>query len=547
MTADDEWTVAWPTLGFLQADWIEAHCIVPDGPDKGAPFVPHLWQLWALVNHYRVKPNAKPAFTRRSDGSRIAPASAFTYRRSQLVGPQKLGKGPWSATVIGLEGVGPAVFAGLAGKDDGYACADFGCGCGWEYAYDPGEPMGMPWPTAEIQILATSEDQTDNIYRPLQVMIRNGPLGERMRAGEEFTRLPNDGRIDPITSSANSRLGNPITFAMQDETGLYTKANGLLKTAQTMRRGVAGMGGRSIQTTNAWDPAENSDAQQTAESSRPDIWRFHREPPKHLSYRNKRDRRKIHAFVYKGSSHIDLDAIEAEAAELLEKDPEQAERFFGNRLVQGKGAWLKDGAWDDGESLRQVDDGATVCAGFDGSDVDDWTAIRLETLDGFQFTPTYGPDNRPTIWDPAEFGGVIPRSEIHAAWDELHRRFNIVRAYCDRREWQTEVDMTWPGLYGENVMLGWETYRPRQMHDALTRFVTDLATGALVHDACPITAIHVDNARKVAAPGDRYVLGKPAQHQKIDAAMSSVLAHEAAVDAVAAGLGPDQPLYVESA
>jgi hypothetical protein len=41
----------------------------------------------------------------------------------------------------------------------------------------------------------------------------------------------------------------------------------------------------------------------------------------------------------------------------------------------------------------------------------------------------------------------------------------------------------------------------------------------------------------IAKTGGRYVLGKPrgADHQKIDMAMSSDLAHEAAMDAVAAG------------
>ena len=28
-----------PTLGFLAADWVEAHCVVPDGFDMGKPFV----------------------------------------------------------------------------------------------------------------------------------------------------------------------------------------------------------------------------------------------------------------------------------------------------------------------------------------------------------------------------------------------------------------------------------------------------------------------------------------------------------------------------
>ena len=43
------------------------------------------------------------------------------------------------------------------------------------------------------------------------------------------------------------------------------------------------------------------------------------------------------------------------------------------------------------------------------------------------------------------------------------------------------------------------------------------------------------NTRKLALRGDRYTLGKPSQQQKIDAAVTSVLAHEAASDERAAG------------
>lgn len=39
-------------------------------------------------------------------------------------------------------------------------------------------------------------------------------------------------------------------------------------------------------------------------------------------------------------------SVEAEAEALMEKDPAQAERFFGNRMVQGGGAWLEDGLWE---------------------------------------------------------------------------------------------------------------------------------------------------------------------------------------------------------
>ena len=60
---------------------------------------------------------------------------------------------------------------------------------------------------------------------------------------------------------------------------------------------------------------------------------------------DKRERRKILEFVYAGSDHVNIDSIEAECFELMQKDPAQAERFFGNRLVQGAGAWLGEDLW----------------------------------------------------------------------------------------------------------------------------------------------------------------------------------------------------------
>ena len=86
---------------------------------------------------------------------------------------------------------------------------------------------------------------------------------------------------------------------------------------------------------------ESSAAQRAFESRQPDIFRYYRKPPADLSYANKRERHKIHLYVYADSPWVDPVTIDAEAAELVETDPTQAERFFGNRLVQGLGAFLK--------------------------------------------------------------------------------------------------------------------------------------------------------------------------------------------------------------
>ena len=522
---EDSFVVDFPTL-WVAADWVSAHCVIPDGERSGDPYDMVDWQLWSFVNHYRVRPDATPDQR----------GTAFHYRRSQVIGPQKSGKSPYQAAQVCVEAVGPVLFAGWAKGGEEYRCADHGCPCGWGTEYRKGEPMGRAWPTPLIQITATSEDQAGNIYDALRPMIVNGPLTEVIpKVGEEFIRLPNEGRIDVVTSSATSRLGQRVTFVPQDETGIWTPTNGMSKVATTQRRGLAGMSGRSVEITNPWDPAEQSVAQQTWESQRPDIFKFWRQPPAALSYRNKRDRAKIHAYVYRGSSWVDLDAIEAEAAELLEKDPAQAERFFGNRVVAGAGSFLAAGLWEQTQADRDVDDGAMVALGFDGSDSDDWTAIRLVELSTLhRFTPRYGPDDRPTWWNPAEWEGSIPRTEVDAAVEEICARYDVVRAYCDPPDWRTEIG-DWALRHGEKRFMEWPTYRLLAIHAALERNVTDLASGRSTHDSCPVTELHYANARKLARNSQRYVIGKASQKQKIDLAMADTLAHEAACDAIAAG------------
>lgn len=539
--AEAEFVVDFPTL-WVVPDWIEAHCPVPGGPRVGEPMELYPWQLWCTANHYRVKPKARVG--------QLAPA--FAFRRSQVVAPQKTGKGPWSASVALAEAVGPVVFDGFAGGGEMYRCYDHGCGCGWWYRYESGEPMGRPWHDPLLQLLGASSDQVEsNVYGHLRSMVAKGPLADLLTVGEEFARIlagDGGGRIDVVTSSARSRLGNPIVFSLQDETGTYLASNKMIAVADAQRRGLAGMSGRSLGTTNAWDPSEDSYAQRTAESQTDDIFLYFPQAPKSLSYANKAERRRIHRYVYAGSSHVDLDAIEAEAAELLERDPSQAERFFGNRTVAGTASWLDPAAWAKKANPRAVRDRTRLVLGFDGSDVDDWTAIRAETMDGYQFTPTYGPDGLPTIWNPADYGGQVPRLEVDAAVEELFRRYDVVRFYCDPPFWDTEVD-TWVDRHGEKRVVRWPTRSIVRMHAACERLKTDVTKrdSTWSHDGCEITADHIANARAAARPMDRYVLRKASDAQKIDAVVPSVLAHEAAGDVIAAGLAKRRRTYVYTA
>jgi hypothetical protein len=392
---------------------------------------------------------------------------------------------------------------------------------------------------------AVPTHNTDNVFRPLQSMVKNGPLSERMRVGEEFIRLPNDGRIDIITSSALARLGNPITFALQDETGLYTVQNKLVRVAETQRRGAAGMGGRTMETTNAPDPTEQSVAMRTLESKAGDIFRFHRPPPAHLDYADIGQRRECHEHVYRGSDHVDLDAIDAEAAEIWEKDPAQAERFFGNRLVAGSGAAFDGDRWNElandarirrGEAAIEVARDELVVAGVDGARFRDALAlVATGVVEAHQWPIDI--QERPEHADD-DYEHDFERAD--RAMLDLFDANDVWRVYVDPQYIESLFER-WQGRWGDKVVLPWLTYRKRPMAVALQAYRSAQTSGELSHSGDPVMAAHIANATKRATNSvddeghPLWLIEKPSPRRKIDAAMAGCLSWEARGDAIAAG------------
>jgi hypothetical protein len=261
----NDFLVDFPTLGDLQDAWLKRHARVPDGFLRGRPFEQSDWQFWCSANHYRIREDAEWV------PERPLLNQAFVVPAVADHGPQKTGKGPWSAGVTSLEAVGPVIFGGWAGRGDGYACSEHGCGCGWEYEYEPGEPMGIRHPSPLIQLTAISEDQVatsggrccdgpDGPARGSAAASRDVDE-DRRHSGRPGARPDRQGHVLGADS-----VGNPISFALQDESGLATKSNKMVDVYETQRRGAAGMGGRTMETTNAWDPSQNSVAQRTHEA-----------------------------------------------------------------------------------------------------------------------------------------------------------------------------------------------------------------------------------------------------------------------------------------
>lgn len=502
-----------PTLGGVVADWIEAHCVIPDRVVAGKPFKLSDHQYTHLLWQFRLHPNAE------YDEDR--PAAPFAYVGSLLVRSQKWGKGPFSAARICAQAAGPVLFGG------------------WDAN---GEPVGMPWATPHIQVAAVAEDQTDNIWRALKPMIELGPLADVIvDTGLDRMNLAGGGKIEPVSSNALTRLGARINYVEIDQPESMNRRNGGERLVDTLLRNLAGMGGRWSATGNAYDPTEQSVEQTWIEKPLDDV---HIDYPEPLagSWGNRRERRRILKHAYKGSPWVDVDRIESDCDRLAAKgDPGQAERFFGNRIVAAADAAFDIEHWRN-ELMKPggIDPGRLVTLGFDGSRRRDATGIVATDIEtGHQIVVEVWA--RPLELHDDDFWEV-PEAEVDEAMADAMSRWNVIRAYCDPPRWESTVDK-WAGKY--EAVAAWETYRTTPMAFALRGFTNAIRDREVSHDGHEVLAEHIGNARREKLPG-RYVdqdgdplyklrKDSPDSTRKIDLAMCAVLSWEARGDAIAAG------------
>jgi hypothetical protein len=511
---DHRWTedgrcavcATFPTLGYNVAELVEAKCAIPDGDAQGQPYVLTDEMLRFALNLYRVHP---------------ATGKLYHHRGAQLVRPQKWGKGPFAAAIICAEA-----------DAEGPVIPD-----GWDAN---GQPVGRPWATPWIQLTAISEDQTANVWRALVPMIELGAIhADIPDTGQTRINLPGGGRVEPVTSSARSRLGQRITFAVQDEAHSWLERNGGKLLADNQRRNLAGMGGRWLETGNAWDPRENSVAQLTAESGEPGVYHDDVEPGTG-SVRNKADRRKMIRKVYGDSWWVDADRIDGEIMSLLARgEASQAERFFLNRKMAGEDAALPPGLVEK-RTVKQAEPeaGRRITIGVDGARfADALSVIGTDVKTGFQWPIG--------IWERPEDAGddyEHPVDEIDAAMIEAFDRFDVWRVYIDP-QWIDHLVERWQGRWGQKRVIAWYTNRPRQIAFAVRGFADAAAAGDWSCSPDELFQRHLKQARKkmlnVFDDDHRqlwtFSKDRPGSPRKIDGAMGAVLSWEGRSDCVAAG------------
>lgn len=411
---------------------------------------------------------------------------------------------------------------------------------GWDA---DGEPAGRPWgtgdaPAAWIQIAAVSEDQTDNTYGALYEMLvaNDHRAAQRLGIDDGRTRLYVHGRpnkLEPVTAAAGSREGQRVTFAVLDETHLWTRQNGGVKLADTLRRNAAKMGGRTVETTNAPQLGLKSVAEKSGsdvERGFSGILHYAIRPPKQPEPDWSDDELLEALAVCYGDAHwVDLNRILNEI-----RDPstawDDALRFYFNIRAAGTGRAVDPRRWAELAKPREVPAKTEVGLGFDGSISQDETWLVGCTRDGYCFR--LGRWNRP----PGDPNWTVPRSEVMAKVEWAFDYYRVGRFLFDPPKWWQEGE-TWQARWTDDVVFPLDTNQPRRQAPAVDRLLVAIREGSISHDgdadlADHMAAAHLKKVHLNAAEDDgrtRYVIVKGEDRRKIDGAMALLLAYEAAM------------------
>lgn len=505
-----------PTLGWGVLAWGEEFLAQPDGIHAGEAWAWTKTQARIVAWWYAVDKEGR-----------------WVYRRGQVVLPKGSGKSPIAAALSCCELAAETVFDGFDAR---------------------GEAVGRPHPSPHVQLAAVSQDQTSNTMDLVLSMLREGRAAHEIPGldlGVTRVRTRN-GKLEPVTASAPSREGQRLTAAILDEPHLWVAANGGHRLAATLRRNLGKMNGRSIETTNAWVPGEDSVAELTAiyadqiaeqaqtkrNRVRGDagLLRYH---PKAL-VTDLRDEEALHAALvelYRDAPWVDVDRIVSEVYD-FGTHPADARRFYLNAVVSADDALVSGEQWDDCEVDDFLVPGEEITMGFDGSKTEDSSVlVAMRVAD--RFATVVGAQEK----DPRDPEWEVDREFFDGLVASMFAQYRVVGFYSDVAHFETYVDK-WSADYREDLKVvasaksavGWDMRgRLQLLTQATERLVAGIADGSLRHDGGRLLRRHVLNARRRP---NRWGIsfGKERRESplKVDAFAALQLADMARADYVAA-------------
>jgi hypothetical protein len=518
--------------------WIEQFCVHGPGDVQGTPvalddeFTAFVVDVYALGD----------------DGRRLYD-SAFMSRAKGRA------KSELAGFIVLFEAMGPARFDHWATAGERY---EFD---GVVYEYGEGEPVGRSVVAPVIRCLATEEGQAGNTYDNVYFNLTEGPLANglpRDAAGLTRIFLPGGGEIIPSTASNSSKDGGKESFVVFDETHLYNRPE-LKRMYQTVRRNLAKRKQAepwSLETSTMYLPGEKSVAEEThdlakmineGKTKRQRLLFDHREADPDVDLTDEAQVRAGLREAYGPFADVmDLDRIIAEIYD-PRNDPQDSRRYYFNQPTSARDAWLTAPEWNSCYADKKVLAGEDITLGFDGSrkrtrGVTDATAlVGCRVSDGHLFEIK--------VWEqpngPSGEDWAVPVDEVDYEVNKAFSTYNVVGMFADPARWEGYIAQ-WEAAYGKklkarasqsNPIAWWLTgNRSYLVVRAVEQFANAVVDRELTHDGSLAMTRHILNARRrIGRSGITIAKSHPESRDKIDAAISALLAYQARLVALSKG------------
>lgn len=542
-TVDGNWHLPDRTIGWDVLSWISEYVNTPGGHDdperlrlliemseSGIPinenmFIPTDEQVRLILWWYAVDERGE-----------------YVYREGVVRRLKGWGKDPFSAALALAELCGPVAFS---------------------HFDSDGEPVGKARGAAWITVAAVSQDQTKNTFSLFPVMISRKLKAEY---GLDVNRFiiysAAGGRIEAATSSPASMEGNRPTFVIQNETqwwgcGPDNKVNEGHAMASVIEGNMTKVpGARTLSICNAHIPGTETIAEkayiewQDVQSGKSvdtgmmyDALEAPADTPVSEIPSESEDPAGFVAGVQKlregiivargDSRWLPVEDIIKSILSTKNLVTESRRKFL-NQVNAAEDSWLSPQEWDriavPGAKLEPKE---KITLGFDGSKSNDWTAlVACRVSDGTLFLIR--------AWDPARFGGEVPREDVDAVVRSCFERYDVVAFRADVKEFEAYVDQ-WGRALKKRLKVNASPNNPVafDMRGQQKRFAFDcerledaVIEREVAHDGNPVLRQHVLNAKRHPTSYDAVSIRKATKDssKKIDAAVCAVLAYGARHD-----------------
>lgn len=318
-----------------------------------------------------------------------------------------------------------------------------------------GRKVGMPL----VQIAATSHDQANvNTMRMVRALL---PPKSRIRddydveTGKTIFHIPGGGQLMVITSSPTTEEGALVTFAILDQTESFLPTNGGVLLSEVLDRNVGKSGSRMLETSNAWEPGKDSVAENTFDAwvaqeegrlrGRGRILYDSRMAPADIDFEDDKSIERGVAAAYGDAYWVDADDITQNRILSPRTPLDVSQRYYLNWPTAAEDAWTtRQELVKLADPEFRIDDGDDIALGFDGSRINDATALIACHIDtGFVFELG--------IWETENGTRLIPVSEVDAAVHMAKDRFNVCAFFADVNEWEESTKVTWRALFEDTL------------------------------------------------------------------------------------------------